>query len=192
MYKILTLVVILLSGCSSISPYSGKSPVDDALKACGLGYSSEAGAVVKAAYNISEKSGGIDFSTSLKENLNTQIMAFASIAVSTGQANQESVVALLKGTQECVVNTISASKPKTRAELLSDCADDLQNKVAGKGKKWPEVKQTFPVTQHPDFSENKLIMTAFVDRGGSSSYSLLVSCNIKDEKYQGLEVIDHR
>lgn len=192
MRKSFILASILLSGCSAMSPYSSKSPVDEALKGCGLGYSTDVAAIVTAAYDISEKNGGIDFKASLKENLNTQIMAFATNAEVNKSVDSEQLISLIKGTQECVVNAIDANRPKTRAEFVAECADDLQNKVAGKGKKWPLVKETFPATKHPDFSESNLLITAFVDHGGRNSYNVLVACDVKDGKYQGLEILKRR
>jgi hypothetical protein len=189
MRKVCLFIPLFLVGCSNMSSYGGKSPVDDALKSCGLGYSSEVGAVFKAAYDISKKTGGVDFKSSLTENLNTQVMAFATNAEVNKSVDGNALVSLVKSTQECVINAIDASRPKTRSDFVAECANDLQNKVAGKGKKWPLVKQTFAATKHPDFSDDNLLITAFVDHGGRSSYRVLVACSISDNVYQGLDIL---
>ncbi|SGY86519.1 Argininosuccinate lyase-Arginosuccinase [Moritella viscosa] len=172
-----------------MSSYGSKSPVDEALKSCGLGYSSEVGAVFKAAYDLSKKTGGSDFKASLTENLNTQVMAFATNAEVNKSVDGNALVSLIKSTQECVINSIDAARPKTRSDFVAQCADDLQNKVAGKGKTSPLIKQTFVATKHPDFSDDNLLITALVDHGGSKSYRVLVACNVSDNIYQGLDII---
>lgn len=183
---------IFLSGCSSISPYKNSSPVDEALKACGLGYSTEAGGIIEAAYNVTMQTGGINFKTSLKENLNTQVMAFASGMKLNNAVDSDKLIELIKGTQQCVINNIDANRVKTRSELISECSDDLQNRVAGYGKKWPLVKEIFPVVKHPDFSDENLVITVFVDHGGRSamnSFDALVACKIKENQYYDLELL---
>ena len=82
--QILNSLVILLKvglfvGCSSaISPYSSSSPVDEAIKACSLGYTTDLKSVVTVAYNNTEaKKADISFEAGMKEELNSQIMLFA-------------------------------------------------------------------------------------------------------------------
>ncbi|MGM0542933.1 MAG: hypothetical protein ACQERP_03495 [Pseudomonadota bacterium] len=186
----LSLFVALIAGCSSLSPYGSKSPVDQALKSCGLGYSTEAGALVEGAYKLAERQADASFKAAFQDSLSTQIMTFANNAREADSENYAKVIDLVKSTQQCVIETVDAYRPKTRADLLSDCSADLQNKVAGNGESWPKIKRTFPVTDHEKFSDENLVMRAFVDTGGSSSYHILVGCRVEGNAYQGLEVID--
>lgn len=177
---------ITLSGCSTMFSSSQQSPVDEALKACGLGYSTEASTIFNAAYQYAERKGNADFAAKMKEGLQTQIMSFATSANISKNASPDKLIDLVKSTQDCVVKFAEAYRPKTRSELLYDCRNDLQKRVSGDGD-WPKVKNWHVVKNNPNYSNNNLVMAAFIDAGGTNSRNVLVACEIKNNKYYGLD-----
>ncbi len=176
-----TLIPLFLSGCSNLSPYNKESVIDDALKLCGLGYQTQAGMMLKSAYDYAEKKGGVDIGASMQESLETQVTALAK--TQPGDKSWE----VVSFAQKCVIDYVETYKPKTRKDLLMECRDDLQDRVAGKGKSWPAVKNWQVVKDHERNSDDFIVMYAYVDTGGSSSYHTLTGCEIEENQYIGLE-----
>lgn len=189
-YFISILSITLLAGCSSISPYTQKSPIDDGLKACGLGYSTEAGGAFKAAYQFAENTKGLDFEAKMKEGLETQITSLAKTEKFTEKLNSKDLVGLIQSTQECVIKFTEAYRPKTRSELISDCMTDLQKRLSGNGSttRVVSVKNWIVKNDHPRSTDENPIVTAYVD--SFSSYGgdeTIVQCKSKNYKYYDLE-----
>ncbi|EHR7861371.1 hypothetical protein HJ171_23075 [Vibrio parahaemolyticus] len=174
------LVPLILSGCSHISPYAKESVIDDALKLCGLGYETQAGMMLKTAYDYAEKKGGMDLGANMQENLETQVTALAKTQPS------EKSWEVVSATQQCVIDYVETYRPKTRKDFIMACRDDLQDRVAGKGRQYPMLKNWEIVKTHDLHSENFLVMYAYVDTGGRTGYSKLVGCEIENDQYIGL------
>ncbi|MBS4068992.1 MAG: hypothetical protein A2525_06435 [Sulfurimonas sp. RIFOXYD12_FULL_36_11] len=180
---VILLVVGLCLGCSSaMSPYSPYySPIDEAIKACSLGYTTELKSVVTVAYNNTEaKKADINFEAGMKEELNSQIMLFAN---NNANRNNKDLIDLIKKTQDCVINEIDKKRLKTRKDFIYECKEDLQKRVAGKNGNWPEVKDYSFVPNHSKNSETSIVMSAYIDYTGSKSYRGLFACEIKNNQY---------
>lgn len=181
--------VIFLNACSSITA-NRDTPIDDAIKLCGLGYSSDAQAVVKAAYALSDNSGSADFGAELKENLNSQVMQFATHANISSSEDKTPLISLINKTQDCVVNYVEKTRPLTRQSIINQCREDLQLNMAGKNDTYPRIKYAVAVVDHPDYSETKVIMHAFLEeRFSSDNRNIYVACEIRDNKYYGLSIL---
>jgi len=190
--KILLIATLcLICGCSTLSPYRSSSLVDRAIKECGIGYSTEAAAAFKSAYEFAGRKGSADFSSNMKEGLNSQIMAFAINDNIAKRADANQLVSLIKGTQECVIERVDSLRPKTQSELISDCRDDLQRRVNGRTEGWPKVKNYFAREDHPEFSKSNLVMSAFIDHGGRNSRYIWVNCKIEGNRYVDLAVLNN-
>lgn len=190
MRVVVAFIIVLLNGCSSISPYGGVTPIDEAIKLCGLGYSSDAQAVVKAAYAISDNSKNIDFGAELKENLNSQVMQFVTHSNISSSEDKTPLINLINKTQNCVVDYVEKTRPLTRQRIIEQCREELQINLAGKGNRYPIVRNTIAVLDHPDYSENNVIMYAYMQhRSSRDNYNVLISCEVKDNKYYGLSVV---
>ena len=81
-------------------------------------------------------------------------------------------------------------RPLTRQRIIEYCSADLQDSVAGKGKKLPLVRNTIARVTHPEYSDTNVIMSAFVEHSWSkNNYNVLVACEVRDNKYFGLSII---
>lgn len=181
--------VVFLNACSSITS-SRDTPIDDAIKLCGLGYSSDAQAVVKAAYALSDNSGSADFGAELKENLNSQVMQFATHANISSSEDKTPLITLINKTQDCVVNYVEKTRPLTRQSLINQCREDLQLNMSGKNDTFPRVKYAVAAVNHPDFSETNVIMYAHLEeRSSSDNVNIYVVCEVRNNKYYGLSIL---
>lgn len=181
--------VIFLNACSSVTAYKN-NPIDDAIKLCGLGYSSDAQAVVKAAYTLSDNSGSADFGAELKENLNSQVMQFATHANISSSEDKTPLITLINKTQDCVVSYVEKARPLTRQNIVNQCREDLQLNMAGKNGKFPRVKYATAAVTHPNFSDTNVIMHAYLEEQYSrDSINIFVACEIRDNKYYGLSIL---
>lgn len=182
------LLSLLLLGCSSISPYSKASPVDEALKACGLGYAAEAGGAFKAAYQYAENTKGLEFEAKMKEGLETQIISLAKSEKFVEKADSKELMALVKGTQECVIKYTQAYRPKSRSEILADCMSDLEKRVTGNGKQVAMVKNWIVLKDHPKYSDENPVISVTVDNIARQN-AITLQCLTKGNSYYDLEVI---
>ena len=184
---VLSFVVLSFLGCSTMSPYSQQSPINDALKTCGLGYTTEANLAFNAAYKDAEKNHSLDFKAGMQESLNTQIMAFANNAKDNN--NSKEIIEMIKNSQECMIKVLDANRPMTRQDHINACKNSLQASVSGTNKLWPNVKNYF---YHEELSKkynNGIVMYAYVDTGGSSSYGGYYLCEISNGQYIGFQPI---
>lgn len=187
-YSLVFVLSVLLLGCSSISPYSKASPVDEALKACGLGYSAEAGGAFKAAYQYAENNKGLDFEAKMKEGLETQIISLAKSEKFAEKADSKDLMALVKGTQECVIKYTQAYRPKSRSEILADCMSDLEKRVTGNGKLVARVENWIVLKDHPKFSDENPVISVVVDNVARRD-RITLQCLTKGNSYYDLEVV---
>lgn len=187
-YLLTFFLSFLLLGCSSISPYSKASPVDEALKACGLGYSAEVGGAFKAAYQYAENNKGLDFEAKMKEGLETQIISLAKSEKFAEKADSKELMALVKGTQECVIKYTQAYRPKSRSEILADCMSDLEKRVTGNGKLVARVENWIVLKDHPKFSDENPVISVVVDNVARRD-RITLQCLTKGNSYYDLEVV---
>lgn len=177
-----------LLGCSSISPYSKASPVDEALKACGLGYAAEVGGAFKAAYQYAENTKGLDFEAKMKEGLETQVISLAKSDKFVEKVDSRELVGLIKGTQECVIKYTQAYRPKSRSEILADCMSDLEKRVTGNGKLVARVENWIVLKDHPKFSDENPVISVVVDNVARRD-RITLQCLTKGNSYYDFEVV---
>jgi len=171
-----------------MSPYSRSSPVDEALKACGLGYSAEIGGAFKAAYQYAEGSGGLDFEAKMKEGLETQIVSVTRSEVFLEKADTKEIVSLLKGTQECVIKYAQAFRPRSRSEILYECMSDLERRVTGNGKVSARVENWVVLKDHPKYSEDNPVVSVDVDNHAKRQ-RITLQCLTRGKSYYDLEPV---
>jgi len=182
-------VISLFAGCASKNP---DEPIDRAIKMCGLGINSESKLYYKTAFELSDKSGGLTFEENMKENLDTQVMSLMKSKSFQDKADAKDILDEIKQNRHCVIAYSKMFLPKSRAERVSMCMDDLQDRLKGKNKRsWSgEVKNWFVVEEHPAYTNKSPIVTLFVDHGGRKSYHLLVQCNFNDNyEYESLQIL---
>lgn len=187
-FSLVSLLSLVLVGCSSMSPYSKTSPVDEALKACGLGYSAEVGGAFKAAYQYAESTKGLNFEAKMKEGLETQVISLAKSEKFAEKADSKELVTLIKGTQECVVKYTQAYRPKARSEILADCMADLEKRVTGNRKLVARVENWIVLKDHPKFSDENPIVSVIVDNVARRD-RITLQCLTKENAYYDLEVV---
>lgn len=188
MYALL-LTAMSLSACSGLSPYRSVGPVDEAIKACGLGYSADVTAAFKGAFQYADanKSKGIDFSASMNDSLKTQIAAM----LDSKDLGSKERAKIISDTQACVVRLSSAYRPKTRSELVKTCVDDLQERIEGAGStKTSDTIRNWVVDSVDHAGEfERLKVRASYHRNGGAGIPASFFCLIKDGSYEDVEVI---
>ena len=183
------LTALSLSACSGLSPYRSAGPVDQALKACGLGYSAEVSAAFKGAFQYADanKSKGIDFSASMNDSLNTQV----STMLESKELGSKERAQIIENTQTCVIRLSDAYRPKARNELLNACIKDVQGRVSGAGS----IQSTDTVRGWVVDSEDRvgdverLKVKASLHRMGQAGEGQPMNfyCMIKDGSYEDVE-----
>jgi hypothetical protein len=182
------LLLLSLLGCSAISPYSKQTPVDEALKACGLGYSAEVGGAFKAAYQYAENSKGLDFEAKMKEGLETQVISLAKSEKFIEKTDSKDLIGLVTSTQECVIKYTKAFRPKSRSEILSDCMLDLEKRVTGNGKQVAMVKDWVVLKNHPKYSDENPVISVTINNI-ARQYDISVQCLTRGNSYYDLEAV---
>ncbi len=186
----LLLAALSLSGCSGLSPYRTVGPVDQAIKACGLGYSTDVTAAFKGAFQYAadaNKSKGVDFSASMSDSLKTQIAAM----LDSKELGSKERADIISNTQACVVRLSNAYRPKTRSELVKTCVDDLQDRVEGAGRtKTSNRIERWGVDSVDHAGEfERLKVTASYHPNGGEGRPVRFFCLIKDGSYEDVEAI---
>lgn len=185
----LLLTAVSLSACSGLSPYRSVGPVDQAIKACGLGYSAEVTAAFKGAFQYADatKSKGIDFSASMKDSLSTQL---ATMLESKELGSKERAEVILK-TQDCVVRLSDAYRPRARNELVNACIKDLQGRVSGAGStQSTDTVRDWGVDGEDRVGDaERLKMSAALHSYVGGSRPISFYCVIKDGSYHDVEVM---
>ncbi len=185
----LLLTAMSLSACSGLSPYRSVGPVDQALKACGLGYSTEVGAAFKGAFQYADAnmSKGIDFSASMKDSLNTQV----ALMLESKELGSKERADVISKTQACVVQLSDAYRPKARNELVNACIKDVQGRVAGAGS----TQSTDTIRSWVVESEDRvggferLKVKAGLHSYGGGDQPVSFYCLIKDGAYEDVEAV---
>lgn len=183
------LSAVFLSACSGLSPYRSVAPVDQAIKACGLGYSADVTAAFKGAFQYADaiKSKGVDFSASMKDSLSTQL---ATMMDSKELGSKERAEIILK-TQDCVIRLSDAYRPKARNELVNACIQDLQRRVSGAGsiQSTNTVREWIVDSEERDGAVERLKVNAAFHSFGGGTEPIVFYCVIKDGSYYDVEAI---
>lgn len=183
-------VVILmgLQGCVQ-SPTKLSDPVDIALKTCGMGISTQSANVFKAAYELAQKKGSVDFSATMSQGIDTQE---ATVLKQLGDKSPDSTKAILgeiKNVRECVISQSALLRPPSRLDLLEQCRLNVQNRLSPPG---PVVLGTLRFwTQSPNDPEYKYdtpVMRGIFDVGGADSFPVREKCDIRGGRLQ--DVVD--
>lgn len=183
------LFVICIQAAGCATGFDRDDPIDQALKLCGLGYSTGNADSLSAAVQYAERQGGMNVEAATNEYFETQALALAGRA-----AHQSGDMTILReearDQRECAVKTLIGLRPKTQSQLEAACVEDLQRKVATAGSKtYPKVRNAIRV-EHPKVSGDDFAMSVFVDHRGTSSYSALIQCDVHKGGYDGLVVLD--
>ncbi|MCS3470935.1 hypothetical protein M2401_004693 [Pseudomonas sp. JUb42] len=187
--------LLFLSACSGLSPYSSVTPVDQAIKACGLGYSTEAGAVFKGAYQVAntdtDKSQGVDFTAKMQESLNTQVGSILTTKEVAGRMESKDLAAVITGTQTCVVNLTAAYRPNTRSDLVNLCVKDLQKRISGAGssQSTASIRDWIVEGQSNVGGVDRLKVNARYYEFSGSSQPVSFYCLVRNGSYEDLEII---
>lgn len=189
-----TLIFLMasLSACASNNPYKTDDPVDQALKICGLGYSSQSAVLYKGAYAFALKQGGAEFETQMNEYLKSQTTAMYESLKPTGKDELDIVQKEIESNRACVLSLIEKNRPKTRSDFVSSCMTDLKGRVGDTGNNYPKVLNWSVVELHPLNTANNIVVNAFVNTGGSSSYWTTVACRVRNNVYDDLVGIDSK
>lgn len=183
------LTALSLSACSGLSPYRSTGPVDQAIKACGLGYSAEVSAAFKGAFQYADanKSKGIDFSASMKDSLSTQV---ATMLESKEMGSKERAE-VISNTQACVIRLSDAYRPKARNELVNACIKDVQGRVSGAGstQSTNTVRDWVVDTEDRVGGVERLKVKAALHSYAGESQPISFYCLIKDGSYEDVEAV---
>ena len=188
MYALL-FTALSLSACSGLSPYRSVGPVDEALKACGLGYSTEVSAAFKGAFQYADanKSKGIDFSASMQDSLKTQLTTM----LESKEVGSKERAEIISNTQACVIRLSDAYRPKARNELVNACIKDVQGRLSGAGS----TQSTDTVRGWVVDSEDRvggidrLRIKAALHSYGRETQPVSFYCLIKDGSYEDVEAV---
>lgn len=185
----LAFLTTFLSACALNNPYKTDDPVDQALKICGLGYSSQSAALYKGAYAFALKQGSAEFETKMNEYLKSQTTAMYESMQPKGKDELEIVQKEVEANRACVLNLIEKNRPKTRSDFVSSCITDLKNRVGDAGNGYPKVMNWTVVEPHPQNTASNIVVSTFVNTGGSSSYWTTVVCRVRNNVYDDLVVL---
>ena len=184
----------LLVGCTSQQMIDRTDPIDNALKACGLGYSSEAGLAFRAAYKYADKEGGADLQAKMNEALETQVVSLSKSQNFTEGMTSKDKIDLIKSTQNCVVTFSETYRPNTRSELVRECMVDIQERASGIGSRRQviTVKNWGVKTEHPLYEDENPIVYVELDRHSTRNRisSGLVRCKSNNYEYEGIEPVE--
>lgn len=193
-YLSVLFVLIFLAGCSSQSSFDRGDPIDNALKACGLGYSSDVGGAFRAAYEYADKEGKADFEAKMIEGLETQIGSLSKNKTFNQGMSSTDKVDLIKSTQNCVIKYTDTYRPKNRSDLVKECMSDLQQRAMGIGSMRTviTVKNWIVNKDHPNYSDENPVVYAELDK--HSTYNpitkVMVQCKSTNYTYNGFEFVD--
>ncbi|MGL6349089.1 MAG: hypothetical protein ACRC2U_04405 [Aeromonas sp.] len=185
------LSIVLLSGCATSHSFDRNDPIDNALKACGLGYTSEASGVFRAAYNYADKEGSADFSAKMAEGIETQVGALTKNETFSNSVSSKDKIDLIKSTQNCVVKFTDVYRPRNQNDLVKECMMDLQQRSEGMGstKRGISVRNWIVNKKSPEYSEESPVVNAQLV-SYPSTYDVIVKCHSKNYVYTGLAPIE--
>ena len=186
------LAALFLTVCVASNPYKNDDPVDQALKICGLGYSSQAATLYRGAYAFATKQGNAEFETKMDEYLKSQTTAMFETMQPKGKDELEVVRRDIEANRACVLSLIEKNRPKTRGDFVSTCISDLKNRVGDIGGNYPKVKNWSVLESHPTNSEDNIVVQAFVDVGGRASYWATVACRVRGNRYDDLVPVESK
>lgn len=179
-------LVFILSACTAQNPYNPEDPVDQSLKICGLGYSSEAANLYRGAYDVSKFKSNVEFEASMKQSLKTQLTAMYETLRPTDKDGLKAISDQIDASRACVLTQIDNRKPKTRSEFVNQCMNDLKKRVGDTGNGYPQIKYFAVDENHPLNSTDNMVVRYYLDSGGSDSRSGSVVCKIKNNQYYDL------
>jgi len=179
------IIIIMVSGCVTQSPYNSSDPVDQALKICGLGYSSEAAMLYRGAYQITNKQASAEFETKFSQNLETQMTSmFKSFKPSEG-SSMKIVSEQINESRDCVLSQINSYREPSRSDLVSQCITDFKKRVGDTGNGYPYVRDWTVLESDPRNSKNNLVVGFIFSQGGPNIPGKII-CKIKNNKYDDL------
>lgn len=188
--------LVLLAGCSTPKTFDRGDPIDNALKACGLGYSSEAGGAFRAAYKYADKEGGADFEAKMVEGLDTQIGALGKNEAFNSGVSSSDKIDLIKSTQNCVIKYTETYRPKNQNDLIKECMTDLQKRAAGIGSitMGITVKNWIVHKNHPKYNEENPVVYAQIDKHSTLNpvSEVMVQCKSANDTYNGFEHVEFK
>lgn len=184
------LFTVFLSGCSGTGVAQKDSPVDQALKICGLGYNTELSGAFKAAFEYADSSGGLNFEGKMREGLETQLGSLSANKTFVDGLEEGELFKLVKQQQDCVVKYTASLRPTTESERLNLCMNDLKTRLSGNGNRRTSVnvKNWATVPDHPDYSRESPVVRFTADYFAYEQHGL-VKCISKNSTYQTLEPI---
>lgn len=170
-----------------MSPYKVSSPVNEAIKECGIGYTAETLSMFNAAYNYADKKTNIDFSVGMRESLDTQVIAF----VKTSKANPDKILEFIKNTQDCVIKQAEAYRPKKSSQLIKECVSDVQSRMKGSGNTnyGHELRDWGRMRNHLNDNDNTMYVGSRVTTPITGGYSIVFKCYIKNGKYDDYDLV---
>lgn len=182
---LLIIISMMGSGCVTQSPYHSSDPVDQALKVCGLGYSSEAAMLYRGAYQMTNKQASAEFETKFSQNLETQMTSmFKSFKPSDG-SSMKIVSEQINESRDCVLSQINSYREPSRSDLVSKCITDFKKRVGDTGNGYPYVRDWTVLENDPRNSRNNLVVGFVFSQGGPNIPGKII-CKIKDNKYDDL------
>lgn len=182
---LLIVISMTVSGCVTQSPYNSSDPVDQALKVCGLGYSSEAATLYRGAYQMTNKQASAEFETKFSQNLETQLTSmFKSFKPSDG-SSMKIVSEQINESRDCVLTQINSYREPSRSDLVSQCITDFKKRVGDIGNGYPYVRDWTVLESDTRNSKNKLVVGFIFSQGGPNIHGKII-CKIKNNKYDDL------
>ncbi|MFZ3387874.1 hypothetical protein [Buttiauxella gaviniae] len=183
---ITSLLTISLSACVAKNPYNSDDPVDQSLKICGLGYSSEAANLYRGAYDFSQKKVNVEFETSMKQSLKTQLTSMYEAMKPTDKDSLKSISDQIDASRSCVLTQIDNHRPRTRSELVTQCMDDLKKRVGDTGNGYPAIRYYAVDERHTMNSVDNIVVRFDLEFGGSNNKQGMVSCKVRNNQYYDL------
>lgn len=178
--------LILMQGC--VSSYTETDPVNIALKTCGMGLSTQTAYVFRAAYEIAEKKGATEFSSTMSQSVDTQE---SSLLKQLGDKSPESTKAILdeiRNVRACVITQSAQLRPASRLELLEQCRLNIQQRISPPGRViYGTLRYWTQVPSDPKYKKEAPIMAGHFDNGGRG-FPVKAQCDISGGRLQ--DVID--
>lgn len=183
-----SVALIGLLGCVQ-SPTKLTDPVDIALKTCGMGISTQSAFVFKAAYELAQKTGSVDFSATMSQGIDTQE---ASVLKQLGDKSPDSTKAIveeIRNVRECVISQSTLLRPPSRLDLLEQCRLNVQNRISPPGNtSWGTLRLWTQSPDDPEYKYDMPVMHGVFDNGGANSFPVREKCDIRGGKLQ--DVVD--
>lgn len=172
-----------LSGCATTSLNSEKS-INRALTLCGLGSNNKAIDALTIALESAQKKASGNFGITANNEIETQITILLKQYKETSDASIKLAAEQLNKTRECAIQQVNMMRSPTKAELVEQCRQDIQNKLSPKGDTYSGIVKNLRPSDNNLIGNRDIVdMIGYFSTGGTSSFYFKAKCDFTGERF---------